>query len=67
MIPEIKNVDCLIVTSKDEGRWVKFSPPRWGETIAQIVQVNGDVLLRTGQGSFIREISEIIEIVPDDA
>ena len=57
----------LSVNINDEGRWVKFYPPRWGETVAQIVQVNKDVLLRTSHGSFIREISEIIEIIPYDA
>jgi hypothetical protein len=46
-----------------KGTRVKFTPSRWGETIAVIVQVNSDVMLETSQGSFIREVDEILSVV----
>jgi hypothetical protein len=55
----------VTVDSSLEGKLVRFTPHRWGETIARVVQVNSDVMLQAHQGSFIRELDEILEVVDE--
>lgn len=40
---------------------VRFTPPRWGEDVAIVVQFSSDVILKTAKGTFIRELFEIVE------